>query len=470
MENKKVITKNELQQMGVTIPVPFFVLNDTGVLFANPPFSHLTGYDASDLDWPDLVNAIHPDQRKGFLFNLQRILNHQPSLSDREVQILSKDGRFLWIEYQTSMVEIDHVQWVLAVVTDITTKKLNQQALRRLIKLRESMLEITQSIIGIVHMDHVYRLVLEKAIEAIEAAEVGSILLRQGSMMKVAAHQGFKNETISDFQLPVEELFLYKATQGKLNAIAKIDNIEELQDVYSIPLEDNESQWIKSSISAPIIINGSFFGVVGVESTHKNAFNDDDVKTMQFIRDNVEIAIASYLLQEEKHTLSQYDSLTGLYNRTFFEEIFEQILEKSKRYSESFQLVLFDLNNLKTVNDTLGHVTGDQIIKRFSDGLKKITRKSDVLGRYGGDEFIAVFHYAQPEELHNKLLHLLNTLEQKPLEVDDASFICSFSYGIATFDKDGLSLKELVRKADERMYQFKESYKANHPTFSLKPE
>lgn len=456
--------------MGVTIPVPFIVLNNTGVLFANPLFRHLTGYDAPDLNWSDLVNAIHPDQRKGFLSNLQRIMNHQPSLSDRELQILSKGGRFLWIEYQTSLIEVDHVKWILATLTDITTKKLNQQALRRLIKLRESMLEITQSIIGVVHMDHVYHLVLEKAIEAIEAAEVGSILLRQGSNMKVAAHQGFENEAISEFQLPLEELFLYKATQGKLNTIAKIDNIAELEDVYAIPLQDNESQVIKSSISAPIIINGSFFGVVGVESTHENAFTDDDVKIMQFIRDNVEIAIASYLLQEEKHFLSQYDSLTGLYNRAFFEEIFDQILEKSKRYDESFQLVLFDLNNLKTVNDTLGHVTGDQVIKRFSDGLKKITRKSDVLGRYGGDEFIAVFHYAQPEELHNKLVHLLSDLEQNPLEVDGASCICSFSYGMATFDKDGLSLKELVKKADDRMYEFKETYKANHPSFSQQAE
>lgn len=470
MENNKVITIKDLQQMSETIPVPFIVLNNTGVLFANPLFRNLTGYDATDLNWSDLVNTIHPDQRQGFLFNLQRIMNHQPSLSERELQVLAKDGRFLWIEYQTSLVEINNVKWILATLTDITTKKLNQQALRRLIKLRESMLEITQSIIGIVHMDHVYHLVLEKAIEAIEAAEVGSILLRQGSNMKVAAHQGFENEAISEFQLPLEELFLYKATQGELNTIAKIDSVAELEDVYTIPLESDNSQSIKSSISAPIIINGSFFGVVGVESTHESAFTDDDVKIMQFIRDNVEIAIASYLLQEEKHFLSQYDSLTGLYNRAFFEEIFDQILEKSKRYDESFQLVLFDLNNLKKVNDTLGHVTGDQVIKCFSEGLKNITRKSDVLGRYGGDEFIAVFHYAQPEELHNKLVHLLSDLEQNPLEVDGVSCICSFSYGMATFDKDGLSLKELVRKADERMYHFKGSYKASHPSFSHQPE
>jgi len=473
MDDIKRITQQDLHQMAETIPVPFLVLNNTGVLFANPLFRELTGYDTRDLDWSDMVNAIHPDQRNGFLTNLERILNHQSSLSSRELRILSKDGRSLWIDYQSSLVEINGTNWLLAVLTDITTKKLNQQALRRLIKLRESMLEITQSIIGIVHMDHVYRLVLEKAIESIEAAEVGSVLLRQGPLMKVVAHQGFENEAITEFQLPVEELFLYKATQGKLNTIAKIDDISELEDVYAIPLEwdlqGDASLMIKSSISAPIMISGSFFGVVGVESTNVNAFSDDDVKIMQFIRDNVEIAISSYLLQEEKHFLSQYDSLTGLYNRAFFEEIFEQILEKSKRYSESFQVVLFDLNDLKAVNDTLGHVAGDQIIKRFSEALKKITRKSDVLGRYGGDEFIAVFHYVQPDELHHKLNHLLSSLEKEPLNVEGTACKCSFSYGIATFDKDGLSLKELVKKADGRMYLFKSAYKSNHPFFSPKP-
>jgi diguanylate cyclase (GGDEF)-like protein len=227
-------------------------------------------------------------------------------------------------------------------------------------------------------------------------------------------------------------------------------------------LEENSTRMIKSAITAPITINGNFFGVVNVDATEIGAFTDDDLKVMQFIRDNVEIAITNHLLQEEKHILSQYDSLTGLYNRTIFEEIFEQVLEKSKRYDETFQLVLIDLNGLKVLNDRLGHTAGDQLIKQFGNTLKKITRKSDVLGRYGGDEFVAVFHYARREDLHGKLRDLLQFLEDHPFCIEGTSCTCSFSYGIATFGDDGLSLKELVQVADRRMYEFKEAYKSSH--------
>ena len=83
--------------------------------------------------------------------------------------------------------------------------------------------------------------------------------------------------------------------------------------------------------------------------------------------------------------------LTNIYNRRSFEDIFDKILNKALRYNESFYLVTFDLNNLKHINDTFGHLNGDEFIKSFVNKLKKSIRNSDVLARYGGDEFVGVF-------------------------------------------------------------------------------
>lgn len=463
IQSEKIITLEELNKLASLMPVPFIVFNQHNVLYFNEPFRILTGYHPSELNIDCLHNFIHPEQRIGFFHHIEKVLNKESAEPIKELRLLTKDGHILWIDYQVSLISCQNQDWVLVSYNDITDKKINQQALRRLIKLRESMLEIAQSVIGVVHMDHVYDMVLEKAIESIDAAEVGSIMLRDGPLLRITAHRGFDNEAIQHFSLPIEESFLYKATQGQLNYIALIDDIETLEDVYSIPLEEDSTRMIRSSITAPIIINGDFFGVVDVEATKTHAFTEDDVKIMQFIRNNVEIAISSYLLYEEKHFLSQYDSLTGLYNRTFFEEIFQKVLEKSKRYEEPFHLVLFDLNSLKVVNDHLGHMAGDQLLKQFSESLQQTMRKSDLLARYGGDEFIGIFHHANEAQLHERLLSLLTSMENQPIYLEGLECICSYSYGMATFNKDGLTLQELVRTADRRMYEFKKSYKAAQP-------
>ncbi|SMP41036.1 sensor domain-containing diguanylate cyclase [Anoxynatronum buryatiense] len=475
----KPMTTEDLMTLDRLMPVPFVLINLSNHLYASSLFRKLTGFSGDEITFRQSLRVIHPDHREAFFMRIVDILDHPETLESagiesnqliKEVCLLTPEGPF-WFDYHFTLVHYQERPCILATLNDVTSKKLNQQALGRLINLREAMLEITQSVIGVECLDNIYDLVLKKAIQAIDAAEVGSIMLREGTLLKMAAHRGFKNELIDHFQLPIEESFLYKATNGKLNYIAKIDNITSLENVYAIPLENGGDRTIKSSITAPIFIEGDFFGVVDVESTRLAAFSDDDLKIMQFIRNHVEIAIANYLLYEEKRYLSQYDSLTGIYNRTFFEEIFSQVLDKAERYREMFHLVLFDLNCLKVVNDHLGHLAGDQLIQRFAAGLKRITRKSDVLARYGGDEFVGVFYYTDETHLHQKMLDFLSELEREEIIIDDTAIHNSFSYGIATYGKDGTTLQEMVRIADLRMYEFKDTYKAARPAiFSIKKD
>jgi len=143
------------------------------------------------------------------------------------------------------------------------------------------------------------------------------------------------------------------------------------------------------------------------------------------------------------------DSLTGLYNRKFFYENTRKLLEIAKRDKRELAIIFIDLDNFKSVNDRYGHNRGDEVLKEVADILRHGFRNSDIIARIGGDEFVVAILHAGNEENLKKIVNRTRTeIEKKLPEI-------SFSYGYVTYPLDGSSIEELVRIADERMYNEK---------------
>ena len=127
-----------------------------------------------------------------------------------------------------------------------------------------------------------------------------------------------------------------------------------------------------------------------------------------------------------------------------------------------FNIVIFDIDKLKSINDLLGHLVGDEVIKKIAQELEKNIRKSDILVRLGGDEFVGVFFNSNLKNLNEKFQNLLMKLENAPLSINGEQVKCKFSYGISSFPKDGINLNDLIKIADERMYIFKRNIKSRY--------
>lgn len=157
--------------------------------------------------------------------------------------------------------------------------------------------------------------------------------------------------------------------------------------------------------------------------------------------------------------LAAHDSLTDLYNRREFENQIDQRIAAAAREKESFALFLIDIDNFKNINDTLGHIHGDEYIKRFADKFRTLTRKGDTLSRIGGDEFTLITSKLKSKE-HAEVLanRLVNGLHQS-LPVAEGFITNSSSIGIAIYPEDGKTAQELLRKADIAMYTAKNSGK-----------
>ena len=154
-----------------------------------------------------------------------------------------------------------------------------------------------------------------------------------------------------------------------------------------------------------------------------------------------------------KDYLAWTDPLTGLFNVAYFYRALEEEIERGMRYGSPFALLFMDADNFKDINDRLGHLQGDRVLKAIGDAVASSLRSADIAARYGGDEFTAILPETQvegsvkvAERVRKKVEGLGDSLGVSPL---------SLSIGVAVFPLDGITAEELVRRADWAMYQAK---------------
>lgn len=458
MRNLEILEDEALQQFDKFITIPTILFNDREVIYLNESCEKILGFKGNNFQDKEVIEFVNCLKKVYFSKYNRNIFESTTDSVKQEILIEKNNKDNLWLEYTGKVVVYHEQNTFLAHLYDITDKKVNQLNLSKTSKLRDLMLEVTQSILKMEDINQIFQLVLNNSLIALENSTLGTIFIKEYDYFKVVASVGFKDD-INNFKLYFEDCFLYKATDGKMDRIVNLGDLTTYDGYDQIKANIGDGMSIKSTISVPIYYEGSLFGMVNIDSVEKNAFDDDDVKSMKFIRNNVEIAVSNHLLYKEKAFLAKYDQLTGLYNRYYFEESFLKLKDRALRYNESFQLVVFDIDDLKKVNDSMGHLIGDELIKKIAQSIKCSIRKSDIIARVGGDEFIGIFFDSNSEYLKEKFRKLLKQLENEPLSIVDEELICTFSYGVASFPEEGIKLDELIKLADERMYGFKNKIK-----------
>ena len=154
--------------------------------------------------------------------------------------------------------------------------------------------------------------------------------------------------------------------------------------------------------------------------------------------------------------LASHDPLTGLANRTLFAEKLREALARARRDGSSVALIGVDLDHFKEVNDTLGHAAGDQLLCQVADRLRANIRETDVLARFGGDEFVILQTQARQPENAQTLAERLSGLLAEPFQLDGHQVVIGGSLGIALGERGNRDGARLMQQADLAMYQAKE--------------
>jgi diguanylate cyclase (GGDEF)-like protein len=286
---------------------------------------------------------------------------------------------------------------------------------------------------------------LQKAVSAIDNAEMGSIILvdNQTNQLQFESVIGLNSDALQNINFTLKETFLYRLTQGRCHKTVVISHINakspKKYDQFILP--NASTKPISSTLSSPIRIEGKLYGMMNLDSNKMQAFGDFDINLVNILTSEAANAISLYQKSKKIELLADYDGLTELHNRKKFDAT---ILQWQHNPELASYIIILDMDNLKPLNDQYGHQAGDDALKAFAQSLKTMWHPHFLVARYGGDEFVALCRGP------------IDILEQQITQLQQDLAACvhgiHFSYGFAQYNQDWESA---FKQADNNMYSQK---------------
>jgi len=205
----------------------------------------------------------------------------------------------------------------------------------------------------------------------------------------------------------------------------------------------------RAVLCIPITYGETLLGVLNIESHEENALAPEDVLIMNTLADLLATALHNSFVFQKLQQQSITDGLTGVKTRRFLWEALSSEWKRASRSGRPFSVVLMDLDKFKEVNDTLGHLEGDLVLARVGRLLEQKCRQSNVVARYGGDEFIILMPETGVEQARTLAERLRQWLSTDPMLQDH---MITGSFGVASFPVHGFTAEEIIRVADAGMY------------------
>lgn len=251
---------------------------------------------------------------------------------------------------------------------------------------------------------------------------------------------------------------------GLTDSVARRGKIIPVERVESHPLYKGsawvQEGWRGSIVGLPLKIGEEVVGVMNIAYRTRQEFTEGRLRLLGLLSDQAAIAIHNARLHDFVKHQAVTDPLTGVANRRAFNERLEEEIRRSKRYNRPFSLLILDLDGFKAVNDTFGHLIGDQTLQAVASCLQRSVRDTDFLARYGGDEFALIL----PETNKEQAGALIEKINQKiskchmPWPEGDSLDWVRASTGVASFPEDADTADYLISLADTELYRKKKRY------------
>lgn len=383
-------------------------------------------------------------------------------MSNYETYLKSKDGKSVYIIWNVYLVRDEEKKSVniVAMGTDITEMKSAE------FRLAQSYWDLESA--------HEELMITEEEIKKqYDDLKQRDIDLKRSEERYRLAVEGV-NDGIWDWDGSDKKLFMSKRCRQIMGFSSKNDYIT-LDMWFSIILREDLDKFIRSYnkyMASPqdyhfqieYRINTADEKIKWIR-TRGMAIWDENGTPIRVAGSNTDIT-EQKLADEKIHQLAYYDSMTGLPNRALLMDRFIIAAASAKRKGRMVGVFFLDLDNFKTINDTIGHSFGDQLLFRVGKQLKSKMRKSDTIARLGGDEFIMLQANVKDIEEINQFAKRVLELFKQSWVLDEREFCVTASMGISVYPKDGSNLQELMKNADTAMYRAKETGKNNFEIYT----
>jgi diguanylate cyclase (GGDEF)-like protein/PAS domain S-box-containing protein len=241
-----------------------------------------------------------------------------------------------------------------------------------------------------------------------------------------------------------------------------------VSDIMSDPLWEDYTELVaaygyRSCWSTPILSHqGAVLGVFAMYSKSVREPTEIETRLIDVTTRIAGIAIERKRAEDQIRFLAHHDALTGLPNRSLLKDRLTQAILQTQRHNPWVSVAFIDLDNFKTINDSLGHTTGDDLLKVVAKRMVSCVRATDTVVRLGGDEFVILLVDlpASPDEI-SATLERIRAAIAEPVSIDGRALYVTCSMGVATFPNDGADPEALLMNADAAMYKAKEAGRDN---------
>ncbi|MEJ2599484.1 MAG: diguanylate cyclase [Anaerolineales bacterium] len=337
----------------------------------------------------------------------------------------------------------------------IESARLYESEARRLHEL-DSLYSATRALLTTLDYDTLLGRILDAAINAIPASEKGilNLITPETGKLEIRAMFGYKDPRIRTSTRRRIHGYTALAIQQRKPLLIHDATMEGL---YGLLEGEADDLPVRSIIIAPLILDDQALGALILSASSRSAFTQDDLRLLESFAATISAAINNSLLHSRMQRLAITDSVTNLYNRRGFHELARREIERARRFDHSLSVVMMDLDQLKSVNDTYGHAVGDQVLRTLADRLSQHVREFDILCRYGGDEFALLLPETDLFMAASVAERLRASIADEPIDTDGGPVSVTISLGVTKATQDTANLEELLKSADRALYTAKQS-------------
>lgn len=384
--------------------------------------------------------------------------------------------------YQQAIYYLPESQLIRLSMLDITHKKHAEAALLKRDELLQAIAQATKALL--VELD--FETAVQAALTTLgRAAKVDYTFVCQHFPLATAAEfltflfewpsaasLHFKRLLTDGCQVldePRMASWYHHLVQGKA---VKDNHLELSHEIH----HDADSDTFKSILLVPLFLNEQYWGFIGFAAwQHQHQWSTHEESSLFTLAASISAALNRRQVEENMRHQALYDGLTALPNRTLFNEQLSFSLKSVARSNHTLAVMFLDLDRFKTINDTLGHTLGDQLLRSVANRVSHAIRESDLVARWGGDEFTIllpeIHHVEEAAEVAERILQALDAV----IDLDGHELYVTGSIGIVCWDQDSHDAETLVKHADIALYQAKKQGRNgyqiyNHSLDSKSPE
>ncbi len=297
--------------------------------------------------------------------------------------------------------------------------------------------------------DQILEKILRSSLFLLDARIAHLLLVEEDRIRRyVLAQEETHREMLSVQVLPRSSNLVRWIQQEQADAMISPPELL-FQDEYSPDFEQDRG----TPISLPLRAGSRSHGVLMV-FPRNDAYTPEDVKILSYLANQAAVVLEHTRLYRRLEIEATTDGLTGLYNYRYFMEALSREIKRAARFSESFAVVMVDVDNLKEYNDEHGHLAGSAALREMGQLMKEGAREIDVIAKYGGDEFSWILPNTDAEGALTFTRRMLQAVANRDFHHDSHRRL-TISAGIALFPLDGDDPRTLLNRADDRLYAAK---------------